>query len=367
MSTPISGPAAKKQRVQSLLRAGTLAPSIVAIVPAHNEEQCVAATLESLLAQTVPPTEIVVVGDNCTDRTLEIARGYPVTVMATVDNVHRKSGALNQAWERFGRDADAVFSMDADTILRPDSIEQLVASLLADRSNAAVCARYWARDANGLAQRLQRLEYARYDDSREIRAWRIQVASGAAAMYRGEALRRLPRVLEGAAPWDVDSLIEDYALTLDLKAMGYTARAANGAHVVTDTPKTFGELWRQRQRWGRGGFDECKKRGWTWGTRRDIAAYGLFGFGLLMRLAWVIYLVLLISLGLGFALSLLGFLPLLVMWLDRVTSAWRVPQRSWQDVALVVPMLIEDLYGVFLEVCTMVAVVRSVRNSAQGW
>ncbi|CAG7574088.1 glycosyl transferase family 2 [Barrientosiimonas humi] len=353
--------------MRSWLRAGLVVPEIVAIVPAHNEQDCVAQTITSLLTQTVPPTTIVLVADNCTDRTVEIAREFPVVVMETVDNPHRKSGALNQAWALHGRDADVVFTMDADTVLQPDSIEQLVASMLSDRSSAAVCARYWARDAQGLAQRLQRLEYARYDDNRELRGWRIQVASGAAAMYRGEVLRRLPRVRAGRGPWDEFSLIEDYGLTLDLKSQGYRVRASSGAHVITDTPKTFGELWTQRLRWGRGGVDECRKRGWVWGTRRDIAAYGLFGFGLLLRLLFIVYVALVLALGMSMTLSLIGMVPLAIMWFDRVTSAWRVPGRDWRDMAIVLPMLIEDFYGLFLEVCTAVAVVRSLRGSDQNW
>lgn len=340
---------------------------VIVIVPAHNEQDGIARTLRSLVNQSLAPHQIVVAADNCTDATVEIAQHFPVTVMETVDNTHRKAGAMNQAWRRHARDADVILTMDADTVLRPDTVEHMVSSLFADRSNAAVCARYWARERRGLARRLQRLEYARYDDTREIRNWRIQVASGAAAAYRATVLRKLPRVRAGGDPWDESSLIEDYALTLDLKAAGFRARASRGAHVLTDTPASFGALWRQRQRWGRGGFDECRKRGWAPETRRDIATYGLFAVGILLRFAWVAYLIFILTAGLGLTLSLIGLIPLGVMWLDRVTSAWRVPGRTWGDMALVVPLLIEDAYGLFLEACTTVAVVRSMRRSDQAW
>ncbi len=39
---------------------------IIALVPAHNEAESIAATIGSLLAQTHVPEEIIVVADNCT-------------------------------------------------------------------------------------------------------------------------------------------------------------------------------------------------------------------------------------------------------------------------------------------------------------
>ncbi|WP_082221027.1 glycosyltransferase [Luteipulveratus halotolerans] len=343
------------------------APTIVAIVPAHNEAEQIGETIRSLLNQSVPPTRVVVVGDNCTDDTVAIARRYPVTVMETVDNTFRKSGAMNQAWQRYGRDAEFVLTMDADTTLQSDTVEQMLAAILGGRSLGAVCARYAAKDSSGLVWRLQRLEYARYDDNRELRGWTVQVSSGAASMYRGQALLRAVEMTKRPVPWDNSSLIEDYGLTLDLKTLGYKVRAADGAQVRTDTPATFRELWNQRLRWGRGGIDECRKRGWTPATRRDIAAYWMFGVGMLLRIVWLLYLVALIVLALGFSISLIGCIPLAIMWIDRVTSMWRVPQRTLRDVLLAAVMLIEDAYGMFLEVCTAVCVIKSLRAAQQSW
>ena len=86
---------------------------VVCLVPAHNEEEQIAATIDSLIAQTIP-VKIIVSADNCTDRTVEIARSYPgVIVRKTVDNKARKAGALNQAWRAHATDADYVFTMDA--------------------------------------------------------------------------------------------------------------------------------------------------------------------------------------------------------------------------------------------------------------
>lgn len=51
-------------------------PSISCIVPVHNGAAWLAEALDSLLAQTVPPLEIVVVDDGSTDATATIAERY---------------------------------------------------------------------------------------------------------------------------------------------------------------------------------------------------------------------------------------------------------------------------------------------------
>jgi glycosyltransferase involved in cell wall biosynthesis len=59
-------------------------PRIAIIIPACNEEACIAAVLEELLATIDPAKCVVAVGVNDTrDRTAEIARRYPVCVVET--------------------------------------------------------------------------------------------------------------------------------------------------------------------------------------------------------------------------------------------------------------------------------------------
>ncbi|GAA4778519.1 hypothetical protein GCM10023200_09390 [Actinomycetospora chlora] len=351
-------------------RGATAVTTVTVLVPAHDEEAGIAATVEGLLAQEVPDelriTGVVVVANNCSDRTAEIARRYPVTVLEMDDNPDKKAGALNHGWRETARDADLVLTMDADTVLRPDTVAAMAAAMRGNAVLGAVCARYWATPGRGLAWRLQRLEYARYDDLRDLRGWRVSVASGAAAMYRNHALEQVAADRDGS-PWDGASLIEDYALTLELKSRGWRVAAAKGAHVYTTPPSTFRAVWRQRLRWGRGGMDECLKRGWSPATRQDVLSYVLFGFSVFFRVLFVAMLALMIIYEVPFRYALIGLVPLGVMWLERVTSMWRVPDRGFRDVALVAVVLVEDVYGFFLELCAVVAAVRCLNAHRQAW
>lgn len=96
---------------------------LVVLIAAHNEEESIGATLGSLGDQTRRPDEVFVVDDRCTDRTAEIAVSYGAKVFHTVDNRHRKAGALNEALAVVMADlemTDQVLLMDADTVLCPD-------------------------------------------------------------------------------------------------------------------------------------------------------------------------------------------------------------------------------------------------------
>jgi cellulose synthase/poly-beta-1,6-N-acetylglucosamine synthase-like glycosyltransferase len=94
--------------------------TLTVLIPAHNEAASLPLTLASLLAQSHPPQRIIVVADNCTDATADVARAAGVEVLETVYNGQKKAGALNQALKRLlpGQgDNDLVMVMDADTLL----------------------------------------------------------------------------------------------------------------------------------------------------------------------------------------------------------------------------------------------------------
>lgn len=94
---------------------------ISVIIPAHNEEKEIEATLRSAELQSVPAHEIIVVCNGCTDRTVEIAKRHPVKTLVT-----RKRG-LNPArnWGAERATGDVLLFMDADARLAPDFIEEL--------------------------------------------------------------------------------------------------------------------------------------------------------------------------------------------------------------------------------------------------
>jgi GT2 family glycosyltransferase len=104
----------------------TEGPAVSVIVPARNEEACLGACLDSLLAQTGVGFEIIVVNDQSTDRTREIAASRAgVRVIEAGPLAEGCSGKCNaaQSGADVARGAWLLFT-DADTMHLPGSLER---------------------------------------------------------------------------------------------------------------------------------------------------------------------------------------------------------------------------------------------------
>src|SRR5437899_2242504 len=92
-------------------------PSLAVIVPAHDEEQGIASTLRSIAAQLEDRDRVVVVADNCSDRTAEIAAAAGAEVTSRHDPARRGKGfALDHGLEFVVRTGapEVVVIVDAD-------------------------------------------------------------------------------------------------------------------------------------------------------------------------------------------------------------------------------------------------------------
>lgn len=105
-------------------------PPYSVIIPARNEERCLAHLLDSLVEQTHPPSEILVVDDHSTDATAEVARSYPVRLIRSSP---LPTGWLGKPWACWqGAKAaaeDILVFLDADTFLKPNALSKITETL----------------------------------------------------------------------------------------------------------------------------------------------------------------------------------------------------------------------------------------------
>ncbi|WP_179345395.1 glycosyltransferase [Winogradskyella ursingii] len=105
------------------------------IIPAHNEEDYIDKTLESLVNQTLLPKQIVVVNDNSTDNTKGIVKKY-VSKFTFVHLVNVQSStkhlpgskivnAFYKGFDKIDVNYDIICKFDADLIFPPNYLEQL--------------------------------------------------------------------------------------------------------------------------------------------------------------------------------------------------------------------------------------------------
>ncbi|MFN9174324.1 MAG: glycosyltransferase family 2 protein [Synechocystis sp.] len=98
------------------------------LIPAHNEAAVISTTLDSLLTQVESPSQILVVADNCTDNTADIARHHQVEVLERHDSDRRGKGFALDFGVNALRDnpPDIVIFMDADCLVEPGAIAALL-------------------------------------------------------------------------------------------------------------------------------------------------------------------------------------------------------------------------------------------------
>ena len=91
-------------------------PEVSVIVPARNEEACLADCLRSLVGQEEPSYEVLVVDDHSTDGTRRIAESFPLRVISADPLPPGWSGKCNAAWSgaKAARGKWLLFT-DADT------------------------------------------------------------------------------------------------------------------------------------------------------------------------------------------------------------------------------------------------------------
>lgn len=94
------------------------------IIPAYNEENHLADCLDSIAAQTVVPHKVIVVDNNSTDGTADIADRYPFVKIIQEKQqgiVYARDGGFNAA------NSDLIGRIDADTVLPPEWVERVMA------------------------------------------------------------------------------------------------------------------------------------------------------------------------------------------------------------------------------------------------
>ena len=108
-------------------------PKTTLLIPAHNEAKQIKEVLETLLPQISDRDRVIVIADNCHDRTAELARSTGVTVFEREHKYDRGKGyALDFAIQKIKHDPPEVLViLDGDCIISPNTIENITTAAIA--------------------------------------------------------------------------------------------------------------------------------------------------------------------------------------------------------------------------------------------
>lgn len=181
-------------------------PRISVVIPAYNEEKYLARCLVSLQDQTFPKDqyEIVVVDNNSSDRTAEIAREHGVKVVhfAKIQGV----SATRQEGIEKAR-ADIVLFTDADITVSKDWIEK-IDKIMSDEHILCMGGSVYPRRANGMIVSL----FFLYDYALRVhQVFGKMLPWGSNMAVRKEALHAIGGFdlhIPSAEDWDVSMRIQ---------------------------------------------------------------------------------------------------------------------------------------------------------------
>lgn len=234
-------------------------PRLAVLVPAHDEALMIAGTVRALRDELAPGDRLIVVADNCSDETGDIAASLGAEVIARTDTSRRgKSFALGFGVRHLAADPpDVVIVVDADC--KPDAGALETIGRRAFETERPVQALYELLMPNNV----------RVSPGLAIAAFAFKVKNE--LRPRGLARLGLPCQLMGtgmAFPWaaleaaDLDSgeLAEDLVLGLDMARAQFPPLFAPDARVTSPHPASEEGRRSQRERWETGHISTIWRR-----------------------------------------------------------------------------------------------------------
>src|SRR5215468_3877358 len=165
-----------------------------------------------------------------------------------------KAGALRIAMDRTAVDAEIIGIIDADYVVHPDWLKDLV-PLFADPRVGLVQAPQEHRDGDrSLMHYIMNGEYAGFFDIGMIQRneFNAIIVHGTMCLIRRAAM-------DMAGGWSSDTICEDTDLGLSIQQQGWLTHYTNTRYGQGLLPDTYEAFRKQRNRWAYGGFQIVKK------------------------------------------------------------------------------------------------------------
>jgi cellulose synthase/poly-beta-1,6-N-acetylglucosamine synthase-like glycosyltransferase len=221
-------------------------PACAVLIPAHDEASGIGRTLASVLSQTTPGDRVLVVADNCSDNTADVARAAGAEAVERIDPERRGKGyALDFGVRKLAQDLPAVVVIvDADCALDAGCLDRLVRDAVASGRPVQAAYVMEAADAGSARSRLAAFLFRLKNVVRPRGLARL----GMPCLLTGTGMA-FPRGLIRTAPLATGNLVEDMQLGIDLAIAGQPPMFCPSACVRSELPSAQRAAESQRTRW----------------------------------------------------------------------------------------------------------------------
>jgi len=229
--------------------AASARPSIAVLVPAHNESAGILPTLQAIQARLQAGDRLLVVADNCTDDTAELAASAGAEVIERHDSARRGKGYALDYGVRYLEFSppDVLIIVDADCMVHGDSLQLLARQCLQTNSPAQAMYLMQSPVGAGLKTRVAEFAWAVKNRARPLAYQRC----GLPCQLMGTGMA-FPWELIQAAELASGHIVEDLKLGLDFAAAGHAPQLCSEALVTSVFPANTDGAQSQRTRWEHG-------------------------------------------------------------------------------------------------------------------
>lgn len=221
-------------------------PSVSVIIPVYNNEKTIKKCVQSVLNSHYDIKETIVVNDGSTDKTKQILDSIAGITVYEIPH-SGKATALNYGIAHSSGD---IVTLDADTVVNPDTIQALVRNL---KMYHAVAGNVQVLNKNGFLGRAQAIEHVRVAMFRKVAQYfnDIDIVPGPIGAFSREIFSK---ITYGA------SIVEDMELTHHLRDKGFTIGYEQNALAYTEMPASWNSFLKQRFRWMKGNLELLTKK-----------------------------------------------------------------------------------------------------------
>lgn len=249
-------------------------PFISVLIPAYNEEGTIIRSLESVLKLDYPKDkfEVIVINDGSTDKTRDrisqfIKKAKSFNIRLINQENKGKAASLNNGLKNAKGEFFAC--LDADSFVKSTTLKKMLELYeKEDSSLAIVTPAMKVKSPKTFIQKIQWLEYLVSLFVARLMSYLdcIYVAPGPFSLYRVSIIKKL-----GA--FDESTITEDQEIAYRIQANNYKIKQCYDGYVFTVAPPNLRLLYKQRNRWFKGGFlNLAKYKKLLWNTD-----YGDFG------------------------------------------------------------------------------------------
>lgn len=231
-------------------------PTCAILIPAHNEEKVIGATIASMLELEYPKEKlkIIVINDGSKDKTkeiiLEFARKDARVQLFDVpegEGGKGKSRALNLGIKQ--ADAEVIAIYDADNTPDKHALKYLVANLISNPELGAVLGKFRTVNKNvNLLTKFINIETLSFQSMLQAGRWQMHNV----ATLPGTNFVMWSWLINELNGWDEEALTEDSELSIRIYEQGYKIKFIPYSITYEQEPQEWKVWIKQRMRWVRG-------------------------------------------------------------------------------------------------------------------